>query len=612
MRPQDSLSLPVDTDREARAMKVTCALHEKVRSIGMMEQINGQWHCRMGMECAITCAIHGKHRSKLAMHQVTNSLGVSEWQCRPDMQCKVEVNDRGKSSVQLNKDITNLKSIHEVLDFIQKHLADFDQFNLRAAYIKIARVNKGGRALSNLEKDGRYLVLEKKLLAVIADPNVDVEARTLCNISWALATAKLTNPVPFHVIAKTALQDKVKDFNAQHLANTVWAFAQVDCVGHTEFFKAIAKEAAGKMTDFNAQNMANAAWALVQAKISGAEADEFFNALSVEALTRLPQLNTQNLANLAWAISKQGPGKYQDLLDAIGGEVDRRQAEDAMCLEHLIMLHEAIGSRSKTLSRAMTEVEDKVESALQSLTYPVKERTEYMKTMEEIGCAVLGYDMTNKLLQKLSVATSPNAVISDDTMRQHLLKQRQTWAEEGQSVVGLACAIVLYDLKLDDGDDPDKILKLDKAKCLVSGVTAAPVGLLNLLNATESPECTDPRQGRVLASARLPQFGTLHKHHLDAEFQGLSMVMEAVVERRVKIGEIEATFVHRQASEVWTEEQRARVSGSVRLHVGQTPCLSCIGAMCQFARGFPKVKLEVSFDTKTKLFEHSSVKRQET
>merc|ERR1719296_223603 len=134
---------------------------------------------------------------------------------------------------------------------------------------------------------------------------------------------------------------------------------------------------------------------------------------------------------------------------------------------------------------------------------------------------------------------------------------------------------------------------------MISGVSLAPLGLLTLLNATENPDCNDFREKRTLASARLPQFGSVNKHHLDAEFQALALVMEHVVKTLVKVGEIEDPDQDSESSqaEFWSEELRSRVSGTVRIHVGQAPCISCLGAMKQFSDGFAKVELYVSFDT---------------
>ena len=87
------------------------------------------------------------------------------------------------------------------------------------------------------------------------------------------------------------------------------------------------------------------------------------------------------------------------------------------------------------------------------------------------------------------------------------------------------------------------------------------------------------RGNRWISPVQLP-VAKLVDRSLCGEFQLLARLCDEILQR----GD-------------WVSLPSDAVAGSVHLFVTATPCLSCIAVVCQFHRLFPKIQLEVSWDS---------------
>eukprot|EP00927_Polykrikos_kofoidii_P048040 TRINITY_DN42277_c0_g1_i1.p1 TRINITY_DN42277_c0_g1~~TRINITY_DN42277_c0_g1_i1.p1 ORF type:complete len:888 (-),score=121.96 TRINITY_DN42277_c0_g1_i1:62-2725(-) len=216
------------------------------------------------------------------------------------------------------------------------------------------------------------------------------------------------------------------------------------------------------------------------------------------------------------------------------------------------------------------------------------EKSAALRELQRVGLTTLGARRTSRLLASLGMPqgapiTQPVAPKSTD-------------GASPQGFGGEVTCLLAYHLLLSSALQPDKedgcSSEVGEATTGI-GVTNANGQVSKQQNAErDSVHWTLVQPGQRFCSGGQQEplsVGALFAvelrfpRHRDAEFLALNAVVADI--RKV-------------AAEAQVADDTLEVHGNVRLQVSHTPCLSCVGAMVQFQRKFPFVKLHVNFDAR--------------
>lgn len=125
--------------------------------------------------------------------------------------------------------------------------------------------------------------------------------QNLANIAWALATLSINDRPLLNAIASAAIR-RLGNFNSQHLAHMFWSMASLG-VFDKPFLEALSAEAIRKIGDFNPQELSNTAWACAR---MGFIHQPLLAAIASAVLRRIHSLVPQDFANILWSFSKLG------------------------------------------------------------------------------------------------------------------------------------------------------------------------------------------------------------------------------------------------------------------------------------------------------------------
>lgn len=192
------------------------------------------------------------------------------------------------------------------------------------------------------------------------------------------------------------------------------------------------------------------------------------------------------------------------------------------------------------------------------------EQTRYIEGVSATGCFHAGPHYTQLLLEKLGIL---EAAESFKWMARSMMDD----ARSGESIPGIIC-VLCYSLSTQDAGF------LAEGRNVFFSETRS-----DFLEAPAVSNKVVPISGGTMedkASDLLISVPLAHDRSGHAEFLAL----------RSLIG------VAAGISQGNTTEAFKNVTGTVRLYVTHHPCLSCVGAMCQFRAALPNVALEVCYD----------------
>lgn len=283
--------------------------------------------------------------------------------------------------------------------------------------------------------------------------------------------------------------------------------------------------------------------------------------IAAAAMGRIDEFEVVQIASLLWSFSTLA------LVDAEGGlapaqlrvlagapaVLDGEWQGHSLCLlaNSLKPVSDALdpGLWTKVEGRWLAQLEE-LATALEQVSFP-PEPGPYLEALRASGCYHVGPRYTQGLLQRLGIQEAPAAFT---TAGRHATAGRQ----EG--------IIAVADFSISFGD---RGAALEGSRLLVSesrgggGVAAG------------SAAASAASEARPLVAAPLA-----HDRSGHAEFQLLCGILD----------DVEAAAKDNAAT--W----RSEAAGTLHLYVTHHPCLSCIGALCQFRAALPGVAVSVSFD----------------
>jgi len=204
-------------------------------------------------------------------------------------------------------------------------------------------------------------------------------------------------------------------------------------------------------------------------------------------------------------------------------------------------------------------------SVVQSAHVPV-----YEQAFRELDLRSLGIKYTGLLLAELGLADRPSAVCDDfaGSARKILAEEKAKLLRQDPGAGSQNYCLFRYQLQ----SESCKAEELEGIRVRSCG--GDPLAL-NLL---------DPPREAHLVAVRLSNDRLNHRRR-DAEFRAIAHTAGVL---RTLIPDVDRLMQERVC---WGE----RLHGWVHLYVTEVPCLSCLGAMVQFSRRFPRVQLRVAY-----------------
>mmetsp|Transcript_16873 Transcript_16873/g.39408 ORF Transcript_16873/g.39408 Transcript_16873/m.39408 type:complete len:814 (+) Transcript_16873:164-2605(+) len=430
----------------------------------------------------------------------------------------------------------------------------------------------------------KFQFQQKCLLMTVAEeaiPRVDeFEPQHLAIMAWAYATLEFPNRPLLTALCRAASR-KMHIFGPQHMANMTWAMATL-AHKDEEFLRLMCQRALEVVQDFNPQECSNLAWALALLTFRD---DALLDAISRRSQEIVADFIPQNLGNSAWAYNRLGY-RDEELIRTL-----TRQAAQVLheCAgQEILDLLETISTGGyqdavdpQDYARIQCWIEDRFNGArefvAESGSFPLKlpamsefDRAlavqDYKDQLASFKVIGLGYDFTRAALSSLGVIFPEGQTLDQwvETARVTALDtknegdaQKNVEAQEGLKACRTVC-VYKYCLRAPD-------LGGGAAREVAYG----PAGFAS---------------GQPNEQHELGLFAATLKHNRggDGEFQALQACARAAVDLGFPpLGD--------------APHNAACLTGDLWLHVSEVPCLSCVGAMAQFRRLLPEVRLNLSF-----------------
>jgi len=435
----------------------------------------------------------------------------------------------------------------------------------------------------------------------------EVAPQSLAMLIWALAvldnlgtatsgSGVVSTPVPrtlFKVFAEAAGQS-VDSLSSREVANVVWSFATVQ----VQMPRWLVAEVPGRAGKLRPQECANVLWAFASASES---MEGVVSSLPCTDPRFLESWKPQEMANAAWALAhgcglpQRGPAPSRsrtrsEALVSMHRAIDDRVGE-LNGLE-LAMVARTLGRNAtasgdflaKVSARALALLDDgslapdALIQVANGLTANGLEMPEPLKEAWVCLCR-----QAHGVLQR--VADDPSPEVLQEIQRMGLTTIGAKSTEQLLQSMGLGAR----------GGDDARAARLAWPDGLEVSTQVLCVSEYRLLFSGVRPGQEEREHRTLTDSARTFASGS------EPEMTGLGLLAPVVLrfsrDRDAEFLALTAVVAEARAAAAETGAETWDLRGSLRLHVSHTPCLSCIGAMLQFRRAFPAVKLEVSFDS---------------
>jgi len=386
-----------------------------------------------------------------------------------------------------------------------------------------------------------------------------LSAREMANVAWSFATLRVGMP-PWLV---EELPRRARNLQPQDCANTLWALA-VASQPVEDLVCALPHEDPNFFQGWKPQEMANAAWALVHGCRSSMHARG-------HAMT---EIRSRALFSMRAAVGDRVDKMTGAELAMIASSLHYKDDEtDALlaCLADraLDLLHQEslapdvicqIVERKRALGMEVPEALKKASDqscahALSALRRQSNEvlRVDALQEIQALGMTTLGAKATESFLEAEGLANAHGSAGNAAWQVTEMLSEGSCL--DTRVLCNLSYRLLLSTQRRENEDNQHRSL-VERGRLVCSG--------------------SDPD---VAGGGLLMPVTLRFSRERDAEFLALTAVVADARRAAAEIG-----------SGTW------ELRGDVWMHVSQTPCLSCIGAMVQFQHIFPAVKLHVSFD----------------
>eukprot|EP00928_Gymnodinium_smaydae_P002322 TRINITY_DN10828_c1_g2_i2.p1 TRINITY_DN10828_c1_g2~~TRINITY_DN10828_c1_g2_i2.p1 ORF type:complete len:761 (-),score=175.36 TRINITY_DN10828_c1_g2_i2:100-2382(-) len=447
----------------------------------------------------------------------------------------------------------------------------------------------------------------------------DFEPQSISNLTWSLATLRFKDDVLLHHVINAAVQ-KAEGFSAQHISNLVWAFTTLGRRAEP-LFQALEvcalKLLADHSSEFCCLDLALCAWSYAWLEHADAES-ALLKAVAARALRQLKDFSSQQFANMLWGFSHTG---YEDasFFHAIGSFcASLPESFWQRCNgEELVSICNALVPFSAGISNWASFEERFKRSTLRPLAEflrsPPQAVDGYTRGLRQLRTYHAGPLYSNWLVQELgAVYMAPESDEArpalDKLVDFYLMGPEPKWRPDGydaDDLGALRCEIpgLLEMLEVKRRVQPSShwialyctvdLRFIADAAAETSGTEATsasvawsrPVPTLAPKSGNLAYVRGEKLEGRNIAgdgsgplkTATLRDYERAHHCEVTAMAQIINALeaqegvqLDPVVERRVH--------------------------GSIALFVPHYPCASCCGAMAQFSKRFPNIRLKVGFD----------------
>ncbi|CAE8610380.1 unnamed protein product [Polarella glacialis] len=481
-------------------------------------------------------------------------------------------------------------------------------------------------ATATLKKENDALV---RNAAVVAsrhlDAGLEFKPHEYSTMVWSLVLTQAREECLFSRISDHVVR-RVTEFGPQELTNTAWAFASLG-IRTSGLFEALGQECQKKLRHFNMQNLTNVAWAYTHLKVGS---QELLTEIAQMAHSRIGEMNVQDLAQLALSLvftrrggqggeGLQGDAKTEEEPGVLGTReltlalvkevtiamvrkirtAGSTYPDDAWIVHDLVLVWMdeqsaagLLGDTWKVLDAYMTGLHDTVLDFLRST--PLLARAQpcgsvvqsahvpiYEQSFRELDLRSLGIKFTGRLLASLGIAeSSQDGFVA--SARVQLAAEKAGLLRQDPGAGSQNWCLFTYRLESD---------------AAAGGLVAEETKGLKVRSCGNDPAALDlldpPREAHLVA-VRLSNDRLNHRRR-DAEFRALAHCAGVL---RTLIPDADTLMAERVR---WGD----RLHGWIRLYVTEVPCLSCLGAMVQFTKRFPRVELCVAYPGSEK-FSHKA------
>ena len=371
-----------------------------------------------------------------------------------------------------------------------------------------------------------------------------MRSKELASIAWSFACFAL-----YHEPLQDTLANSLQSVEGpRDLATMAWCLARLRDKTQGAFamiskgWMSLPSKASKAATPMD---LANLAWSLASVQ----HLDPPVMANIVESSVQcIKELDARQVASIVWSCAqlKVNESPLMLLLDALDGplldELPVQQVgslADSMSLQFSSSLQERVTERLGRSVRILEERLTRIVPGPDGFSEKSPSLQCFAAAVQQLGADQLGDSGSCELLRTCGIAPK--------------LRLSSSFAPDSKRLLVKASAI--YDIKVGHSE-------LQGSYVAVSGVDDSLRGT------------------RWISPIQLP-LGKQVDRSLCGEFQVLAKLCDEVIEHE---------------SEVLTFP--SKVTGTLQLFVTAAPCLSCIAAVYQFHRLFPKIKLDVSWDSK--------------
>jgi len=314
------------------------------------------------------------------------------------------------------------------------------------------------------------------------------------------------------------------------------------------------------------------------------------HAISEGAINTLRNFKVQEISSLLWSLSSMSV--------LVDGEPSCRIVQQLSAAP--IIVHEAHSGQSWQghylclLANALHPVRDRLDRSvwlkvhsrwaeclaplaefLRVITFPV-DADKYVEALVEFGLFHVGPYYTRELLRSVGVGSSPPGFVEDALERVFAYEVSQK-TSHAAGIVG----VVSYDIT---------IVRAFRSAHRIAGcrlvASSQPVSTTNAgsttLGACEGAEVAEDFSMRSTSSVSL-------RPVLNVQFVSVPLAHD-------RSGHAEIQILSELFSQLDSSVVKQSAVGIVHLYVTHHPCLSCLGAVCQFRAAFPGVVVSVSYD----------------
>lgn len=385
----------------------------------------------------------------------------------------------------------------------------------------------------------------------------------LSNFVWGLSAMEYRDIKALTCLSEEVTRRPLEQFTPPDISTLLYSFAVLAWV-HDAALAKLRRAIRRALPIFATRDVANISWAMVT--LSHRD-DDIFRRLMDKSVGMMPDFSLQGLCNIAWAFVRFGVQVPRDVAVLLAEETMKRRDELREEPGDAVLLSDAICSEWVShVPRPLLEVCDAVGreqfdrvfaffadwSNVPRIECEPAEAEQYQALVTGFRVIQLGRRLTVEILRRFGVLEESDASIHE------LRPLREKWIlDEVQQA------------------DPSDATMQHKTTCtwMLDLPAAGAAGAGDAIGTPHVLASGSPMNAPVRFVSCIVE----HPRASDAEFQVVNKVADLLL-RSGCCASAEAAV------------------GTLRFDVSEIPCLSCLGAIRQFQKAFPKVHVRMSFN----------------